>query len=56
MGGGMGGKSHIQKGIERLRNLENILKKQLLDSVDKKIIKELIEDLKDALEGKLNDR
>ena len=46
----VGGKSHIQKGIERLKNLENILKKQDLNSVDKNIIRELIKNLKDALE------
>lgn len=45
----VGGKSHIQKGIERLKNLENILKKQPLNSSDKNIVKELIKDLKDAL-------
>ena len=48
----VGGKSHIRKGIERLKNLENILKKQILDPVDKSIIRELIKNLKDALEGK----
>ena len=48
----VGGKSHIRKGIERLKNLENILKKQDLNSTDKQIIKELIKDLRDALGGK----
>lgn len=48
----VGGKSHIKKGSERLKNLENILKKQKLDSADKKIVTELIDDLKKALEGK----
>lgn len=48
----VGGKSHIQKGIERLKNLENILKKHDLNSTDKAIIRELIKDLKNALEGK----
>ena len=48
----VGGKSHIQKGIERLKNLENILKKQDLNTTDKQIIKELIKDLKNALEVK----
>lgn len=45
----VGGKSHIQKGKERIKNLENILKKQQLNSSDKNIIKDLISDLKDAL-------
>ena len=48
----VGGKSHIQKGMERLKNLENILKKQNLDSTDTKIVKQLIKDLKNALGGK----
>lgn len=47
----VGGKSHIRKGIERLKNLENILKKQNLNSTDIQIIKELIKDLRDALGG-----
>lgn len=48
----VGGKSHIQKGMERLKNLENILKKQNLNPTDKRIVKDLIRDLKKALEGK----
>lgn len=48
----VGGKSHIQKVTERLKNLENILKKQNLNSTDKKIVRALIRDLKKALEGK----
>lgn len=46
----VGGKSHIQKGKERLKNLENILKKQELNTIDQKIINDLITDLKNALE------
>ena len=46
------GKSHIQKGKERLKNLENILKKQELNLADREITMSLIEDLKKALEGK----
>ena len=41
-----------KKRIERIKNLENILKKQTLNSTDKTIIKELIKDLKNALGGK----
>ncbi len=47
----VGGKSHIQKGIERLKNLENIINKQGLDSSDLKIAQELYDDLKSALGG-----
>ena len=52
----VGGKSHIQKGIERLKNLENILNRVELNENDKKIAQELYEDLKDALGGKKNDK
>lgn len=48
----VGGKSHIQKGLERLKNLENILNKQQIDNSDKSIIQGLIDDLKNALGGK----
>ena len=45
----VGGKSHIQKGIERIKNLENIIAKQNLDATDLKIANELLSDLKNAL-------
>lgn len=45
------GKSHVQKGKERIKNLENILKNQKLNDTDKKITQNLLEDLKDALKG-----
>ncbi len=48
----IGGKSHIQKGIERLRNLENILSKETLTREEKKITEDLISELNDALGGK----
>lgn len=46
------GKSHIQKAKERLSNMKNILKRETLDTVDEKIIRGLVEDLENALEGK----
>lgn len=46
----VGGKSHITKGLERVRNLENIIAKQDLDSNDLKIATDLLNDLKAALE------
>lgn len=52
----VGGKSHIQKGIERLKNLDNILKKIELSETDKKIAKDLYKDLKDALGGRKNEK
>ncbi|MBQ9756991.1 MAG: hypothetical protein IJW15_01060 [Clostridia bacterium] len=50
------GRSHIQKGKERLKNLENILEKQELNITDKETTMNLIEDLKKALEGKQYDK
>jgi hypothetical protein len=46
------GKSHIQKASERLRNLENLIKKQNLSPHDLDIANKLIEDIRDALGGK----
>ena len=46
----VGGKSHITKGLERVRNLENIIAKQNLNSADLKIATDLLNDLKSALE------
>ena len=46
----VGGKSHITKGLERVRNLENIIAKQNLASADLKIATHLLNDLKSALE------
>jgi len=48
----IGGKSHIQKGKERLKNLENIIKMQNLNSEEEKIAIEIMENIKNALEGK----
>lgn len=47
----VGGKSHIQKGIERAKNLENILVKENLSQADRGIAEKLLSDLKDALKG-----
>ena len=47
----VGGKSHIQKALERVTNLENIIKKQPLNSSDLDIANKLLNDLKDALGG-----
>ena len=52
----VGGKSHIQKGRERLKNLENILKRKDLNKEDKKIAKELYNDLADVLGVKKYDK
>ena len=47
----VGGKSHIQKGKERIKNLENILHKQELSNSDREIAEELIQDIGLALRG-----
>lgn len=47
----VGGKSHITKGKERIRNLENIINKQNLNTKDLEIAKQLLHDLKNALGG-----
>lgn len=48
----VGGKSHIQKAMERLTNLENIIEKQGLSSRDLEIANRLLSNLKNALGGK----
>ena len=48
----VGGKSHVQKGTERLRNLERISKREILTKQERKIVEDLIKDLKRALGGK----
>jgi len=44
----VGGKSHIKKGQERLRQIENILKKNP-DHPDRGLLEKLRDDLRDAL-------
>lgn len=48
----VGGKSHILKGIERLKNLENLLKRNDLSKKDRRIVEKLHKDLEKALGGK----
>ncbi|MGN0179405.1 MAG: hypothetical protein ACI4DY_08205 [Monoglobaceae bacterium] len=48
----VGGKSHIQKGKERLKNLERIINRENLSKEERKIAEDLINDLKKALGGK----
>lgn len=48
----VGGKSHFQKGTERLRNLERIFNKETLTQAERKITDNLIKDLRQALGGK----
>lgn len=47
----VGGKSHIQKAMERVTNLENIISKQNLSPSDLEIANNLLNDLKNALGG-----
>ena len=46
----VGGKSHIQKGIEKVRKLENKIAKQNLSDNDLEIATNLLNELKSALE------
>ena len=48
----VGGKSHIIKGKERVKNLQNILENQKLNATDKMVAQELLKDLQNALGGK----
>ena len=48
----VGGKSHIQKGTERLRNLERIAKRETLTKQERKIVEDLMKDLKSQPEYK----
>ena len=48
----VGGKSHIIKGTERVKNLENIIKTQNLNQSDLNNAQKLLNDLKNALGGK----
>ncbi|MBC1794805.1 hypothetical protein [Listeria booriae] len=48
----VGGKSHLTKALERIKNLENIIRRQDLDADDLKLATELLEDLKNAVGGK----
>lgn len=47
----VGGKDHIKKAEERIRNMENILRKETLNSKDRKTALKLINQLKKALKG-----
>lgn len=48
----VGGKSHIKKGRERMKNLENLLNNRKLNKKDRKIAQKLYDDLKKSLGGK----
>jgi hypothetical protein len=47
----VGGVSHIQKGFERVTNLQNIIKAQKLNPYELNLAQELLKDLLDALKG-----
>ena len=48
----VGGKSHMKKAVERVKNLENIINKQNLSKNDLDIAQRLLDDLKNAINGK----
>lgn len=45
----VGGKPHLQKGIERIANLERIIRSQHLDQTDMRTAQRLLEDLRSAV-------
>jgi len=47
----IGGRDHIQKGLQRIKNLERILKEQNLSSSERELAQKLLDDLRRALEG-----
>jgi hypothetical protein len=46
----VGGRFHLQKGIERIRNLENILAREELSAADRGLAERLLSDLRSAVE------
>jgi hypothetical protein len=48
----VGGKDHLIKGAERVKNLENIIKNEVLSGSDLNLAQKLLNDLKNALGGK----
>ena len=47
----MGGKSHLTKGFERIKNLQNIINNQILGADDLNLAEDLLNDLQDVLKG-----
>lgn len=47
----VGGKSHLQKGYERITNLQRILDNQILNSSERSITLSLLKDLQDTING-----
>ena len=45
----VGGRFHLQKGVERIRNLENILLREELSAVDRPVAQGLLKDLRSAV-------
>ena len=48
-GNPVGGRFHLQKGIERISNLQNILKRQEFSPADRALAERLLKDLQDAV-------
>lgn len=48
----VGGRSHIQKGQERVTQLERILAREELSPADRATAESVLRDLRDALSGK----
>ena len=48
----VGGRSHLIKGADRIRNLERIMRRENLSPADRATAQRLLHDLQDALKGK----
>jgi len=48
----VGGRSHIEKGRQRIKNLENIIARESLNAKDSMIAKMLLQELREALKEK----
>jgi hypothetical protein len=49
-GTAVGGRFQLQKGIERIRNLENILAREELSAADRAVAEQLLSDLRSAVQ------
>jgi hypothetical protein len=49
-GTAVGGRFHLQKGIERIANLENILAREELSAADRAVAERLVSDLRSAVQ------
>lgn len=51
----VGGKSHVQEGVERVANLECIIRREKMSPDELATARSVLKDLKDALAGKCHE-